>query len=89
MKKIFIVTLLLLAAGISVNAQKTDGSVKGKLMDTASKQPIADATVSLLNTGDSSLHSYVLTGKQGAFELKGLAEGNYQLVITHQGYEPV
>jgi len=89
MKKIFIVTLLLLAAGISVNAQKTDGSVKGKLMDTASKQPIADATVSLLNTGDSSLHSYVLTGKQGSFELKGLAEGNYQLVITHQGYEPV
>ena len=55
------------------NAQKADGSIKGKLMDTAAKQPIADATVSVFNAKDSSLATFTLSNKQGAFEVKGLA----------------
>ena len=70
-------------------AQKTDGSIKGKLVDTASKQAIADATVSVINAKDSSLITFTLTNKQGVFEIKGLEEGDYQLVISHQAYRDI
>jgi len=67
-------------------AQKADGTIKGKLMDTASKQPIADATISVLNAKDSSLVTFTLSNKQGVFEVKGLAEGEYKVSISHQAY---
>jgi hypothetical protein len=68
------------------HAQRTDGSIKGKLIDTAAKQPISDATVSVISAKDSSLTSYILSDKQGAFQIKDLDTGKYRLVITHQGY---
>jgi len=86
MKKIF--TLLffaLLVSGIA-RSQKADGSIKGKLIDTAAKQPLSDATISVINSNDSSLVSFSLSDKQGAFEIKGLDSGTYRLVISHQGY---
>ena len=89
MKKIFTLFLISFAFAIGANAQKTDGSIKGKLMDTASKQPISEATVSLMNVKDSSLNTFTLSSKTGQFEIKDLEEGNYQLVITHLGFETV
>jgi hypothetical protein len=56
-------------------------------MDTAAKQPISEATVSVLSSKDSSLATFTLSNKQGVFEIKGLEEGDYQLVITHLGFE--
>lgn len=85
MKKIF--TLSLLFCTLLVGAQAQNGSIKGKLMDSTAKQPISDATVSVINTKDSSLATFTLSNKQGIFEIKGLEEGNYQLVITHLGFE--
>lgn len=70
-------------------AQKADGSITGKLMDTTNKKPIADATVSLLNAKDSSLVTFTLSNKQGQFDIKGLAAGNYRLIITHQEYTEI
>lgn len=67
-------------------AQKIDGSVQGKLIDTAAKQPINDATVSVISTKDSSLASFILSDKQGSFQIKGLDSGSYKLVISHEGY---
>lgn len=67
-------------------AQKADGSVKGKLVDTASKQPIPDATISVLQTKDSALVTFTLSNKQGIFEVKGLVPGDYRLLITNQAY---
>jgi Carboxypeptidase regulatory-like domain len=82
------ITLLVLALSLFTvaQAQKADGSIKGKLMDTASKQPIADATISVLNAKDSSLVTFTLSNKQGVFEVKGLAEGEYKVSISHQAY---
>lgn len=67
-------------------AQKADGIIRGKLTDTASKQPITDATVSLLQAKDSSLVTFTMSNKQGVFELKGLLPGQYRLLITHQEF---
>jgi hypothetical protein len=88
MRKILAVVALLLSASITVLAQKADGSIKGKLIDTAAKQAIADATISLIQAKDSSLVTFTLSSKQGIFEIKGLIPGQYELVISHQAYQP-
>lgn len=87
MKKIFTLLVLIFSLFTSLRAQKTDGSIKGKLLDTAGKQPLSEATVSAINTKDSSLATFTLSNKQGVFEIKGLEEGSYQLVISHLGFE--
>lgn len=88
MRKILAILALSLVCYCSY-AQKADGSITGKLVDTAGKQPISDATVSLLQAKDSSLVTFTLTNKQGLFEIKGLAAGNYRLIITHQVYTEI
>ncbi len=87
MKQIFTLSVLILSLFSSALAQKIDGSIKGKLVDSAAKQPISEATVSVLSTRDSSLATFTLSNKQGVFEIKGLEEGDYQLVISHLGFE--
>ena len=72
----------------SAQAQQTDGTIRGKLVDTLGQQPLSDATISILRVSDSSLVTFTLSNKQGSFEIKGLAEGNYRLIISHQSFEP-
>ncbi len=86
MKKISTLSILFLVFIFSAKAQRFDGSIKGKLIDTAAKQPVADATVSVLNAKDSSLANFTLSTKQGAFEVKGLGEGEYKLIVSSKGY---
>jgi hypothetical protein len=86
MKKIFTLSILFFALIITAQAQKFDGSIKGKLTDTAAKLPIPDATISVLNAKDSSLVTFTLSTKLGAFEVKGLGEGDYRLVISSKGF---
>lgn len=88
MKKILTLVVLTLSLFTIAQAQKTDGIIKGKLTDTAAKQPIVDATISVINTKDSSLVTFTLSNKQGVFEIKALADGEYQLVFSHQAYQP-
>lgn len=89
MKKIFTLSFLLIAFLANVQAQKADGSIKGKLVDTTAKMNIADATVSVLQAKDSSLVTFTLSNKQGAFEVKGLATGDYRLIISSKGYTEI
>ena len=86
MKKIFTSFLLIFTIFVTSQAQKADGSIKGKLFDTASKQPVSDATVSVLTAKDSSLATFTLSNKQGVFEVKGLAEGDYRVIISSKGF---
>jgi hypothetical protein len=89
MKKIFTLFLIFIAGITAAQAQKADGSIKGKLVDTTAKQPIADATVTVLYAKDSSLANFSLSNKLGVFEVKGLVAGDYRLVITSKGYEEI
>ncbi len=66
-------------------AQK-NGSVKGIAFDTISKLPVAAATITVLERKDSSLVTFTMTGNDGRFELKGLANGEYRLMISHVSY---
>jgi Carboxypeptidase regulatory-like domain len=86
MKKIFTLSILFFVLIITAQAQKFDGSIKGKLTDTLAKLPVPDATISVLNAKDSSLVTFTLSTKLGAFEVKGLGEGDYRLVISSKGF---
>lgn len=85
------ISLLFLALGIVTTsmAQKAEGIVKGKLVDSTSKQPIPDATVTVVNAKDSALANFMLSTKQGTFEIKNLLPGDYRLLITSKGLEEV
>lgn len=84
MSKVF---LLFFFSGIALitSAQK-NGTVKGIAFDTASKQPVASATVTILNKKDSSLLTFTMTDASGKFELRSIPEGEYRLLLTHINY---
>jgi len=80
--------ILLLGIGSSAMAQ-TSGSIKGKLVDTTSKQSLKDATVTLLDARDSTLELFGLAKEDGSFEILNISFGTYLVHIAFQGYEPV
>ncbi len=89
MKNFFTLLLLVFAISTASNAQKADGIIKGKLIDTTAKQPVTDATVSVISSVDSSIVTYSLTNKLGIFEITMLEEGRYRLAISHQSIETI
>ncbi len=89
MKKGIVLSLIFFGLISGIQAQKADGSIKGKLVDTTAKQSIADATVSVLYAKDSSLATFTLSNKQGSFEVKGLVAGDYRVIITSKGYQEI
>lgn len=83
MRKLYVLFSLILFTHYA-HAQKADGSIKGKLVDSTTNQSIVDATVSLLLAADSSMVTFTLTNKEGVFEFRNLAAANYRLIISHR-----
>lgn len=84
-------TLLVLLIGLTTAARaqrSVSGSIKGKLTDTLYKDPMAEATVSVLHRLDSTVVSFTLSNAKGEFEIRDLDTGSYRLLITFQGYQP-
>ena len=71
MKKTLLLIISLGTAYLGM-AQKINGTVKGKLTDTLSKETFSEATVSVLKA-DSSIAGYGLANGKGEFEIKNLA----------------
>lgn len=66
-------------------AQK-NGIAKGIAYDTLAKKTVGNATVTLMLKKNSSLVSFTMTDNQGRFELTGIPDGEYRLLITHVNY---
>jgi hypothetical protein len=87
MKKILLIALsgfIWLAA----NAQKT-GNIKGIVFDTIARQPVAAATITVLQRSDSSLVTFTMTNNRGEFSLTNVGYGDYRLLVTHVNYHNV
>ncbi|HKP31283.1 MAG TPA: outer membrane beta-barrel protein [Chitinophagaceae bacterium] len=85
MKKFYCLNILLLGFAISAIAQNK-GNVRGTLMDTASKHPVSDATITILQAKDSSLVTFSRSNSTGIFNVDYLDKGNYRMLVTHVGY---
>ncbi|MEO8405484.1 MAG: outer membrane beta-barrel family protein [Chitinophagaceae bacterium] len=77
--------IILITLAISGMAQK-NGSIKGVAWDTLAKQAVTSATISVLDKKDSSLVTFTMTDNGGHFELKGIPNGDYRLLISHVNY---
>ena len=84
MRKIYVL-LLSVCFTTALSAQR-NGTLKGVAFDTISKQPVAGATITVLDKKDSSLVTFTMADNNGRFELRGLANGEYRLLITHINY---
>jgi hypothetical protein len=87
MRFVFLLGCFVLAGFASI-AQK-DGIIKGTLIDTAAKQSLPGATITVLDAKDSSLVSFARSDKSGNFTIKGLDYGKYRLLVTHVGYRNI
>jgi hypothetical protein len=84
MKKIYLLLLTCFCALVS-QAQK-NGSLKGILYDSVAKQPVVSATITVLQKKDSALVTFTMTDNKGHFDITGLGNGDYRLLITHVNY---
>ncbi|MGV3530262.1 MAG: outer membrane beta-barrel protein [Flavisolibacter sp.] len=73
-----------------VTALFAQGSIKGLLVDTTNKAPLALATVTVFHAADTSLITYRLSNPEGVFNVPGLPlQQDLRLVISYSGYEVV
>lgn len=86
---VFLTVLLTFILNECFSQSKIAGSVKGRIVDTAGKQDLSQATVSVTPVNDSSAAQFVVTNKQGAFLVRNLKAGKYRLIITFEGYQAV
>ena len=70
------------------NKEKGKGTISGKIINGSTKQVVEFATVSLFSISDSSLVTGMISNNEGAFELQGIANGNYYLKIDFIGLSP-
>ncbi len=77
--------LLISMAGFS----QTVGTVKGKLVDSTNKQSLKDASVTVLDSKDSTLEVFGLSAADGSFNITNIPFGTMIVVVKFQGYDPV
>ena len=83
MRKILLSGLMVLVTTFAI-AQR--GSIKGIAFDTITRQPVAGATITVVEKKDSSLVSFSMTDNAGRFSITGIPNGEFRLLITHVNY---
>lgn len=63
------------------------GTVKGRLIDAVSNQPIEYGTVALMHVRDSAVVSGTITDAKGNFKVEQIPNGRYFVRIQFIGYE--
>jgi hypothetical protein len=84
MKKLLLAAVLLITCTSAALAQ---GTIKGKIIDSTSKQPLALATVTVFKASDTALITYRLSTPEGEFKVPGLPLNvECRVVISFSGY---
>lgn len=61
-------------------------TIRGKIIDKETQQPIAEATVSLVSDSFNKINS--VTNEAGEYKLEKVPVGRHEIYITHIGYKP-
>ncbi|MFD2570696.1 outer membrane beta-barrel family protein [Spirosoma soli] len=67
-------------------AQAQSGAIRGTVVDSVTRKPLLEASVSLLSGRDSSLVTFGITDGDGHFTFPKVAEGQYRVLVTYVGY---
>ncbi|MGB0984233.1 MAG: carboxypeptidase-like regulatory domain-containing protein, partial [Saprospiraceae bacterium] len=79
--------LLLLIFFINgIYAQELTGTLKGKIIDDSSGEPLIFATVTLYPMNSETLIQGIRTDFDGNFVFKNVEEGKYDLEVSYVGY---
>jgi outer membrane receptor protein involved in Fe transport len=63
------------------------GRITGKVIDSASKQPVDYATVSVFKQGSTSPFNGIATDPRGNFVIGGISPGDYMVTVEFLGYK--
>lgn len=84
---IFMLILSLFCMGFLTAQTNQTGIISGKLVDSASKQPMNLATVSVFTAADTVLVTYRLSTESGDFKVSGLPlDINLRMIVSYSGY---
>lgn len=87
MKRISAWMVLTLFCTLSVLAQNKVITVSGRVIESDSKEPAAQATVQLLTLPDSTFTTGLASNNQGAFTLSKVQAGKYLLKVSYIGFK--
>ncbi|WP_020603168.1 outer membrane beta-barrel family protein [Spirosoma spitsbergense] len=81
--------LFLLLSGLTFNqaVAQSAGTISGAVVDSLTRKPLMEASVSLLSARDSSLVSFGITDGDGKFIFPKIAVGQYRVLVTYVGYK--
>lgn len=83
----YLLTVGLLLITTLLHAQDKKGAIKGKLLDSAGKQTLPLATITIFKAADTSIITYRLSDPQGEFRVPGLPLNiGLRAVITFSGF---
>ncbi|WP_413670499.1 outer membrane beta-barrel protein [Mucilaginibacter sp. Mucisp86] len=86
MKTIFLSLILLCLFSVSFAQNRVN--IKGKVIDSISRQPLELSTIAAVDLKDTSLIAYTLSKKTGEFELQRLPpDKQVRLVVSYAGYK--
>lgn len=85
MKITILPSFLCLLFAFPVVAQNTY-SVKGAIVDTASKAKLVNTSIIVLNAKDSILQTFTRAGIGGSFTINNLSKGKFILLVTYPDY---
>jgi Outer membrane protein beta-barrel family/Carboxypeptidase regulatory-like domain len=85
MNRFLLITFVFITYSTGISAQ-LNSFVTGTVKDTGNMQQLNGATISLINSRDSSLLSFVRTDSSGNFGFKNVPKGKYRLSATHSGF---
>ncbi|MGM9476326.1 outer membrane beta-barrel protein [Pedobacter sp. GSP4] len=85
MKRLLLSLCFLVFISSFVKAQQLH-AIKGRTIDTASTTILSGTTVAVLNAKDSTLVKFTRTAENGTFELNGIKNGKFILLVSYPKY---
>lgn len=80
-------TAIWLLTIVAAYAMAQGGSVRGKIIDSQTKEALEFVTIGVTKAGGTDLLKGSVTDIDGNFHIKGLDNGNYTLSVTFVGYK--
>ena len=90
--KLYLLFLLICLHAVTVaqntRQNKGRGKITGKVLDSATAKPLEYATITLLVASEKKPVNGAVTSSEGKFEITGIAEGSYQVLVEFLGFKP-